>query len=135
LRNTGQEKTLAVISTGSYIEGMYLSLNLVGNYDSYKETVRKIVEQKHAFKNLTFFARQYKEDQNVSYSLDRLDEINSFFDQLPLEKKETKVSRSKEHNLVIEGGEKVIITNKDFKELKSTIDTIRAEIVHSKMNK
>ncbi len=135
LRNTGQEKTLAVISTGSYIEGLYLTLNLIGNYSDYQETVRKIVDQKYAFKNLAMFAQEYKEDLNISYSVNYLNEINAFFDQLPVIKEKTVVKRNKEHNLVIEGGEKTIISRENFMDLKEKIDTIRTEIVQNKMDK
>jgi hypothetical protein len=133
LLNTGKERTLAVISTGSYIEGLYISSKLVTDYKENKITVDKIAEQKYAFKNLANFAETFREDMNTRYSMEYLNEINSIFNELPVIEKKTKVKRTDEHTLLIEGGEKTTISRQQFESLKEKISEIRAEIVNNKV--
>lgn len=131
LLNTGQEKTLAVITTGSYIEGLYISTHLLSNSDSQEQTLKKIADQKHAFRNLTKFSQSFEKDINTKAALDYLEEINLFFNSLPVIKEETEVKKDKNNILLIEGGQKIEITPEKFNELKNTVTSIRNEIVEN----
>ena len=135
LLNTGNEKTLAVISTGSYIEGLYIALNLVSDFNQNKVTIDKIVDQKYAFKNLAKYAQNFEKDLNTRYSLRYLEEINAFFDKLPVIEEETKVKRSDKQTLVVEGGSKTEINRQQFEEFKKKVIQIRSEIINKNPDK
>ncbi|MFP4525615.1 MAG: hypothetical protein ACLFNL_04445 [Bacteroidales bacterium] len=131
LLNTGQEKTLAVITTGSYIEGLYISTKLLSNSDTQEKTLKKIADQKHAFRNLTKFSQSFEKDINTKAALVYLKDINSFFNSLPVIKEETEVKKDESNLLLIEGGKKSEITPENFNELKSIVSRIRTEIVEN----
>jgi hypothetical protein len=129
LLNTGKEKTLAVISTGSYIEGLYIATHLISEYDKHESTVRKIADQKHAFQNLTKFAKDFSEDINTQYSLDCLKKINQHFKDFPVIKDKTEIKRANDSTLVFEGGNKIEISKEHFENLKQQVTLIRNKII------
>jgi hypothetical protein len=132
LINTGKEKTLAVISAGSYIEGLYIATRLLNQQSDNENAIQKIAEQKYAFKNLSSFIQQYSQDINASYSLDCLAPINDFMNNLPIIQDSTKVTRTGNNQLTFEGGEKVTINEEQFKELEKIVSDIRNKIVQNK---
>jgi hypothetical protein len=129
LLNTGKEKTLAVISTGSYIEGLYIATHLISEYNKHKSTVRKIVDQKHAFQNLTKFAQDFSEDLNTQYSLEYLTKINQHFRDFPVIDEKTEIKRANDSTLVLEGGDKIEMTEEHFQNLKDQVTQIRNQII------
>lgn len=129
LLKTGKEKTLAVISTGSYIEGLYIASHLVANYNTHESAVKKIVDQKHAFKNLTKFAKDFSKDINTRYSIEYLERINRYFDEFPVIKEETDIKRKNDSTIVFEGGDSIKITKDRFRNLKEEVTKIRQEII------
>lgn len=131
LMETGNEKTLAIISTGSYIEGLYIVLNLITDYDRQELTVEKIAAQKYAFENLAHFAQTFPEDINTQYSLGYLQRINQHFKDFRVEKQETEVKRDSDNTLVFEGGEKIHISKEKFEALRQEVNEIRNQITNS----
>ena len=129
LLKTGKEKTLAVISTGTYVEGLYIASHLISDYSRRESAVKKIVEQKHAFKNLTNFAKDFSTDLNTRYSLDYLERINNYFEKFPVIKEETDVKRKNDSTLIFEGGDSIKITKEHFENLKEEVTQIRQEII------
>ena len=129
LLNTGKEKTLAVISTGSYIEGLYIGTHLIADYNSHESAIKKIVDQKHAFKNLTKFANDFSADLNTKYSIDYLQRINKYFEKFPVIEEEINVKRENDNTIVFEGGDSIKITKEHFENLKAEVTQIRQEII------
>src|SRR6056297_92395 len=132
LINTGKEKTLAVISAGSYIEGLYIATKLLNQQSDNENAIQKIAEQKYAFKNLSNFIQKYSHDINAAYSLDCLEPINKFMSNLPVIQDSTKVTRTGNNQLTFEGGEKVTITEEQFKDLERIVSDIRNKIIQNK---
>jgi len=132
LISTGKEKTLAVISAGSYIEGLYIATKLLNYQSGNKNAIQKIAEQKYAFKNLSNFVQKYNQDINAAYSLEYLKPINQFLSSLPVIKDSTKVTRTGNNKLTFEGGERVTINEEQFKELEKIVSDIRNKIVQNK---
>lgn len=129
LLKTGKEKTLAVISTGSYIEGLYIATHLISDYNSHESTVKKIAGQKHAFKNLTKFAKDFSTDLNTKHSLDYLERINKYFEDFPIIEEETNVRRENDSTIILNGGDSIKITRERFENLKEEVTQIRQEII------
>ncbi len=129
LINTGKEKTLAVISTGSYIEGLYIATHLISEYNKHENTVKKIAEQKHAFQNLTKFAKDFSNDLNTQYSLKYLNKINQHFRDFPVINEKTNIKRANDSTIVLEGGNKIEITKEHFQNLKNRVAQTRNQII------
>jgi hypothetical protein len=133
LVKTEKEKTLAVISTGSYIEGLYIGLELIRSFGNNRATINKIAEQKYAFNNLLHFAENYHEDINARYSIQCLKQINQHFKEFSVDPEKTKVRQVDSNRWVFKGGDKIRITRKQYLDLKETVGELRSGIVTNKM--
>jgi len=136
LIQTDKEKTLAVLSTGSYIEGLYITLNMIADYEKNKKTLEKIAEQKYAFNNLVGFAKAFPEDVHTKYAIQQLEIINQHFSQLPVVTDETQSERIDSSRMIFKGGNQINISKSQFIELRKEVTEMRAEIVkHNKGEK
>jgi hypothetical protein len=60
LEDSKQGHTLALFLTGSWIESMYIALNMVSNYQEKDPIVQKIYEQKKTLQNIIEFLKKYE---------------------------------------------------------------------------
>jgi hypothetical protein len=120
--------------TGSYIEGLYLAVHLVGEYREGDPAVEKIAEQKYAFDHLESFVRKHIRGADDSPALSYLEELNAIFRKLEVRKESTRVRRDSARHMVIEGGSRLVISEKDFVELRKKLDEIRHQMT-AKNNK
>lgn len=127
LETSKKESTLAIISTGAYIESLYLVLETKSEFAENDAVFEQITEMKYPFDNLLSRAREHKDDKNVESICKYLNAINQTFDSLSKEETETIVTRN-EGQLTIGGGTKFILSPEYFNELKSTIHSFRTEI-------
>lgn len=127
LETSKKENTLAIISTGAYIESLYLVLESKDEFIEDDPIFEQISEMKYPFDNLLSRARKHKDDKNVESICKYLNSINETFDSMSKEETETIVTRN-EGQLTIGGGTKFILSSEYFKELKSTIHSFRTEI-------
>ncbi|MEA1898595.1 MAG: hypothetical protein U9N53_13125 [Bacteroidota bacterium] len=127
LETSKKESTLAIISTGAYIESLYLVLETKSEFAENDAVFEQITEMKYPFDNLLSRAREHKDDKNVESICKYLNAINQTFDSLSKEETETIVTRN-EGQLTIGGGTKFILTEEYFNKLKSTIHSFRTEI-------
>ncbi len=127
LETSKKESTLAIISTGAYIESLYLVLESIDEFKEDDPILEQISEMKYPFDNLLSRAREHKDDKNVESICKYLNAISQTFDSLTKEETETIVTRN-EGQLTIGGGTKFILSAEYFKELKSTIHSFRTEI-------
>ena len=132
LLETGQEKTLAVISTGSYIEGLYLALHMTGDYEEHRETVQRIAEQKYAVGHLKRFCENYRSDAHARFALDYLKQLYAFYQQLPVHEEKTRVRRKGSNRMVFDGGDRISMPPDRFEEFKALVFGMRNEIVKAK---
>ena len=127
LETSKKESTLAIISTGAYIESLYLVLETKNEFQENDPVFEQISEMTYPFDNLLSRAREHKDDKNVESICKYLNAINQTFDSLSKEETETIVTQN-EGQLTIGGGTKFILSAEYFNELKSTIHSFRTEI-------
>ncbi len=72
LLQNNKDKVLANITAASYIEGLYIAVNLVENYSEDNPVIQRIVEQKHSFTNLIKYAKKYHNDSNTQVAIELL---------------------------------------------------------------
>ena len=127
LETSKKESTLAIISTGAYIESMYLVLETKDEFKEDDPVFAQISEMKYPFDNLFSRARKHEDDKNVASIFKYLNSISQTFEQLAVDETETTVTKS-EGKLIIGGGVKFSLSAENFREMKSAIRSIRIEI-------
>ena len=128
LGSTDNEKTFALISIGGFIEALYFSFKLGGDYNTEGSFAQKIADQKYVLENIYSYANNFRQEKSVEVSLEKLNELHEIYNHLELAKEETTVSRDKDGKLVIKGGDRLIITAEQYNALKEQTLKARKEI-------
>ncbi len=132
--SNNKEHVLATVSAGSYIEGLYIAVNFIDEYKENSPAIQKIADQKYTFENLYNNLNEYKSDPNVYFAMQYIKKILSAFNQMESKKEPVKTSRDKDNKLLIEGGDKLHMTENQFNELKKLINQFRNEIITNSIN-
>lgn len=127
LETSKKENTLAIISTGAYIESLYLVLESKDEFVEGDPLIDQICETVTPFGNLLSRAKKFEDDQNVASIIKYLNLINQTFDQLKVTDTETTLKEDS-GKLIIQGGIDLTFTAENFEEIKTTIRSIRTEI-------
>lgn len=127
MEQSRKESTLAIISSGAYIESLYLILESEETFDSNNPVFQYLADMKYPFDNMVERARMYKDEQNMESICRYLREIGDTFDALEAKTSETTVEK-KDGQLIIGGGITYTINEQNFKDIKSTVGRIRKEI-------
>jgi hypothetical protein len=129
LEGSGQENTVAIISSGAYVESMYLALNSVDEYNEDDPIIRQITELKYPMENLMSHAESVSEDPNVQSILTFVKELNQLFSELETTATDAVVS---EPGVISFSGDSVPELSRDnFDEMKQKVILIREHIVNS----
>ncbi len=131
LMKNNKEKTLAVISIGGYIEGLYIAINLTDEFSKNSPVIQRIAEQKLSFENLKMFTYKFRNDRNASQSIIYLNKIMSVFNEFKIEKQATKIKQYKTNSFAIEGGNSIIVTKEQYMKLKNVVTEIRMQIIEN----
>jgi hypothetical protein len=129
-----KEKTFAIISIGGYIESLYLAFNIVGTYDEKNPFIQRISDQKLVLNNLINYSLVYSSDPNVSAAIKLLHPLRSCYNELVVTETETVVNKDKDGKLIISGGQKITITNEQYRKLKDVTFAIRKKITENLEN-
>jgi hypothetical protein len=128
LEENERNRTLALISTGGWLECLYIFTNLVDKYNPNDPTVQRIADQKLTFENLLEYLKKHQEDINIKSTIEDLEPLKNAFAALE-EVKINQASSSGSGNVIVVGGSKKInITESQFQTLKEEIAKIRNKI-------
>jgi len=134
LLHNNKDKILANITSASYIEGLYIALNLVEEYSDDNIVVKRIVEQKHSFTNLIKYAKKYHYDENTNTAIDLLTQIYNVFEKFNvIEESKSTIERDENNRMVLKGGKKIIISQNEYNELKSIVKEVRTKIIENNL--
>lgn len=130
LVETNNEKTLALISAGAYIEALYLVLNQIHDFTPDNEILSKVMEQKYAFGNLYKYMEEYKDIPQVNEVLTEFKNINEVFDEVIFEKSGKAGFEQKNGELVLTGSKKKLSVDKEtVLTLRDKVNTLRNSFV------
>jgi hypothetical protein len=129
LEASGQENVVAIISSGAYVESMYLALMSVDEYDEDDLVIRQIAELKYPMQNLMGHAESVSEDQNVQSILTFVKELNQLFGEL--ETTATSAVVSEPGVISFTGTSTPDLNIDNFDEMKQKVILIREHIVNS----
>ena len=129
---TENEKTLAIITAGAYIECLYVSINLIGDYSKSNSAVTKLAEQKYAVYNLQQYMENFGDHEYVKETIEDVKPVFDIFASLTeTELEETSVSEAEDGSLIFAGGKVVSITEEEFNKLKEELTKIRTKFVET----
>lgn len=129
LESNHNEKVFVLISIGGFVETLYLSCQITEEYDQKSDMVQKIADQKYVLENVIQYAQYYKDDAAVNSAIEQLQPLLDLYRSLEIQKSETSVNKLEDGKLVISGGDKLLITEEQFAELKEKTTAIRTSIV------
>lgn len=121
--------TLAYISTGGWIESMYIAFQLVNKYDEKNLIVQRIASQKIVLENLIKMLETFKSNKEIESLYNDLTSIQSIMNQIN-SVVDDKAPTSEDTTKVIIGVKTIYSIDKNtFAKLKQLIEKVRNEII------
>lgn len=129
LEYSDMENTVAVISSGAYIESIYITLNSIGDYKKEDPLLQAIAELKYPVQNLLSQAESVSDDPNVQSIIKYVKAINDMFSELATET--SKATKTEPGVISFTGGSAPELSLENFNQMKSTISEIREYIIEN----
>ena len=123
-----RSNTISLLSIGAFIESLYLAINMAAEFQETDQLINHLAEQKYALDNLVSFAETMPDDESVSGLLVDMKPIRDIYEQLQTKGEQTVVKKDSTNKLVVSGGKKIVLSEKDFLRLKQETGKIRNKI-------
>lgn len=127
LETAGRENTIALISSGAYIESIYLALYSMEEYNEKDPILRQISELKYPLENLLGHAESVSEDPAVQSILAYVRELNAIFTELEAESGSSSVEQP--GVITLSGGSLPDISAENFAAIRRSVLSSRALII------
>jgi hypothetical protein len=121
--------TIMLISTGAFIESLYLSIAMVDTYNAQESMMQHLADQGYTLDNLMSTTENEAADPNVAYALEILKPLKDLYDQFGYTGGTTTIKKESSGKLVIGGKSKKMLGAQDFNKLRDLIASIRDNIV------
>lgn len=128
LESGGQTRTIAEISSGAYIESLFIGMNSVSVYSDDHPVVKEIIDMKYPFENLLAQAETADDEESENILIEYLNQVKDIFDELEPEESQTEIIRNEDGEIEISGGISFKMDEKSFLEMKDRIFQIRKKI-------
>jgi hypothetical protein len=122
------EQMLCLISHGSIVELLHLTIESVNEFNADDPVLQHISDQYMQLDNLMEFAQQYAGNADIEEMISQLALIQEVWGIVEHEETATVVSNNKDGELSISGGKKHRFTKEQFIKLKNTVNQIRTKI-------
>jgi hypothetical protein len=130
LVSNDKEETFAIISIGGFVEVMYLSLVVTNEFSPSNPVIQRIADQKATLLNLVKYTSQFN-DKSARESIQMLEKIKQVYDKLEVVSTKAEVVKQSDGKLIIKGGDKLIITEEQYTELKHVVTEVRKSITQN----
>ncbi len=122
--------TLAMVVAGGSIEALYLLTHMVDekSFDPEDKMVQRIAEQKLLLENLKGFMKKYEGEKLVASTLKDMEPVFDAFTALKEEGEGADLKEGKGDRPVLGGGNKILITKKEFLSIREKVSTLRNSI-------
>ncbi len=124
----GQLATVAEISSGAYIESLYIALNSIVVYSDDNPLVKQIIDMKYPFENLLEQAEISNSNESSNVLIEYLNQVKLIFNDLDTDQSETIISENEEGEISIAGGASISMNEDNFIEMKKMLNQIRNKI-------
>lgn len=129
LEKNNNNGLMVIISAGTYIESIYLSLSLIDQFSDENEMIKKIAGQKNAFVSLLNTSKLYENNYYVKDIIPYLEQIINIYNQFKVEDQGKLVFiKNPDGTVRFKSAEKVVMNEQQFKTFRETIVSIRNEI-------
>ncbi|MBP5503167.1 MAG: hypothetical protein IKR94_02160 [Bacteroidales bacterium] len=128
LDSKNRAKTMTLISTGGWLEFLYIVVNSVDKYSEDNPTIQRIADQKIICDNLMLRLEQQQADPGIKATITDLTPLKVAFDELTVENTQAKASTSNSGAIKVGGGMKIKMTENNFNKIKETITSVRNNI-------
>jgi hypothetical protein len=133
LLENDRENTMLMLTSGAYIECLYLSINMVKTFSPENLIVQRISDQKVIFESLVSYISSNKDDATLKQTLAEVYEINNIFNEMQtVEVQKTTLKADTSGKLVLDGEVNVAITKEQFEKLKAKVIEVRSKITMNK---
>lgn len=129
LESAGREELLSFIMTGSFIETLYVMVNIIDGSEHSEDLIRFLGDQKYVLDNLIEYVKSNAHGDNYTTISNYLNEIQLVFDSTDIIKNEIEVSKIDSGKIYISGGNTYVLTDGVFDSLRIKITEIRESIV------
>jgi hypothetical protein len=132
LEENDRTTSLSLISTGGWIETMYIVMNLQGKFKNNNEIIQLIADQKNIFENMMKSLEQHKTEEIINALINELKPIELIYNELEVVQIENPEKVNPKGNTILVGGTtKIVITEDQFIRLKKTITEVRNKFANA----
>lgn len=129
LENNDRNTSLSLISTGGWLESLYIVTGLQNKFEKNNEIIQLIADQKNIFENIILSLQQREADPNVADLIKELQPIKNVYDGLEVIKIENpNVKNAKANQIIVGGSTKIVMTEDQFNQLKKAIADVRNKL-------
>ncbi|MCG8698662.1 MAG: hypothetical protein MI922_11465 [Bacteroidales bacterium] len=134
LSEKNRENHFAMISVGAYIEFLYISTNLIGDYSNDMDAINRIAETRYSFENMYNFVQKYASKNCLSVCETELKQLADVFASIDVEKHDTEVKKDESGKLSFGGGDELKISEETYVKLTQIVDQFRQKITETEQN-
>lgn len=131
LYNGDRGADLSLMLAGGWVETLYLTSNMVKDYEKDKMTVERIGDQKASLENLIEFMSKYESNADVKSVSDQLKELKAVMDEAQTSAGTSGGMTVKNGKRVLGGGAKTTMTKEQFEKVKAKVTEIRTGFVNA----
>ncbi len=128
LETSNRLNLYALVSTGAFIESIYLSALSIPRYSDYQDLVKLLFEQKTLCNNYYGFAYHFRDDANVKSALDQMDSLKAVFNLVSIQTGNRKITRDNKNHLTISGGDQTVTNELAFVKFVKNVARARENI-------
>ena len=128
LEASDRGKVVAMVAAGGFLESLFIATQLVDKFDPKDPLMERIASQKLIYENIMAYLEQYKDDQNVEWTITDMSNLNQIFLEISDNRKDTKFSEGKGGKRVLGGVGGVYITEQEFEDLRYQVSFLRNAI-------
>lgn len=129
LEENGRGTELSLMLAGGWIESIYLSCNMVKDFEKDKEIANKVAEQNLSLDNCIEFMSKNESNPDVASVLVQMKELKTLFDAVGSTAKEA--PKQEGGRMKVGGGSKKDITKEQFEAIKKKVEEIRKGFIES----
>lgn len=133
LEKNGQGASLALMLAGGFIESIYISTELAAGEKEGGAVYQYLADQKFPLENLFHFLERHKNDSRVSEVITAMAPLKNAFEAIKAEP--AKSSTNTNEKRTIGAGSTLILSSKQFKEIKEIATAIRTEFTSKSSSK
>lgn len=126
-----KERIFAIISIGGFVEALYLSFNLAGDFSEDNVIIQRIADQKLVLENIINYSTRFKDDPALAGALRIIEPIVQMYQEISETPVETKITKSEDGKIIISGGNKITITEEQYNKLKEATLSSRKMITQN----